>query len=202
MALDKQRIDALVRYYDQFHKEERQPKRTSIGYYRPTNLRDVRTVFDILYHQRDLRPMDIFADAGGGDGRVAALASLYGARACSIEGDRAMYATAIKRRGELIAQGILDQSENNNGPWLVEGDFLDPATYLQQLHITPHAVDIFFNAGDNEQGLARLIKSYGKEFANLILMQSSSPLLISHLPYASVYRDDQQRYLATIYGAN
>lgn len=199
MSIDRQRIDALVRYFDQFYQEEHRPKRTSIGYYRPTNLHDVRTLFDKLDEEGFLQQLDIFADAGGGDGRIAALASLYEARAYSIEGDKALHTLATRRIGELAAQGILEPLENNNGPWLVEGDFLDPQTYIQQLHVTPRAIDVFFNAGDNEQGLSRFIKKHGKDYSHLILMQSSGALVDPHMAFACTYRDAQNRYLARIY---
>ncbi len=196
--MDNEKIEDLVHYYDQFHTEMGRPKRTSIGCYQPTDLHDVKTLFDQLIADQFLDARDVFVDTGGGDGRIAALASLYGVHAISIEADSRMHQKATRRVAALEAYGILPYAKGRTNLFCVQGNFLETKTYTRGLSISPRLVDIVFNANSNEAALSQFISQHMKNEVYVVVMQSFGERIHGLSRYAT-YRDGTGRYLATMF---
>ncbi len=188
--------DDLLRHYDPYFAELGRPRHTSIGTYHPTDLRVVKILFDQLEREGFFEPFDVFLDAGGGDARVAALASLYSTTSYSVEGDVRIHEHAVKRVQNARAQGILPGESSLR---LRNADFLDMRIYGRIVDHEFDEITIFFNGGDNEEGLARMLaRSSGRKGQYLILMQSAGSR-VDHLlkPMGSYY--DNGRMIAKAY---
>ncbi len=197
--IDQQRIDELIRFYTRFSDEERRHKATTIGCYRPTRIDLLKEIFERLYDDGFFQPHDIFVDAGGGDGRVAALGALYYMKTYSIEGDFRIHTLAEKRVQKLQRDGIL--TNNLPHPILHHGNFLERETYVR-LHLYPKSIDIFFNAGDNEAALARFSRQETKNDAYVLLMQSDGTVIERELLLSAVYNDPNNRLLGKIFSCH
>lgn len=196
--IDQQRIDEIVRFYSRFSDEERRHKATSIGCYRPTRIDYLKELFHKLYGEGFLEPADIFLDAGGGDGRVAALGAAYNMHTYSIEGDLNTHALAERRVTKLRHEGVLPDVKKLRYPVLSCGNFLDIATYVR-LQLRPTTLDIVFNGGDNEHALAHFMKKNTRQGAYIIIMQSDGCAIERELRHAETYRDDTGRLMGRIF---
>ena len=197
--MDPIKINNLLHHYDKYFAELGRPRHTSIGMYQPTNLRDVRIVFDQLHAEGFLEPLDVLIDAGGGDGRVAALASLYDTIAYSMEGDRQIHALAEQRVENARTQGILSKEwDADNNLHLGYGDFLETRVYGKLFGCDFDDFLIFFNAGDNELPLAQLLNKNKKKEKFLIAMQSSGAGINQWMQHIDTCYDGT-RALARVY---
>ena len=197
--MDKQKIDDVVRYYDRFYNEVGRPKRTSIGCYNATNLRDAQILFDHLYKEQFLDPRDVCVDAGGGDGRIAALLSVYGVNAVSIEADAKMHKLAEKRIQELHSIGVLPYAPKRANLQCIEGNFLDTEMYTQKLHLSARLINIVFNACTNEAATARFVKQQMRNETYLITMQSNGAQAEQILRRVQTFRDCTGRYIGSLF---
>ncbi len=196
--VDQQRIDEIVRFYTRFSDEERRQKATSIGCYRPTRMDYLKDLFHILSEEGFLQYGDVFLDAGGGDGRVAALGAAYNMRTYSIEGDRHIHALAERRIGKLREEGILPAVSELPYPILACGDFLDIKTYVR-LPLRPSVIDTIFNGGDNELAVARFMKQHTRQGTYMLLMQSDGAAAERELLHVETYRDSTGRVMGKIF---
>ena|SRR3989338_7884772 len=199
--VDQQRIDEIVRFYTRFSDEERRHKATSIGCYRPTRIDYLKDLFHILSEEGFLPYGDVFLDAGGGDGRVAALGAAYNMRTYSIEGDRHTHALAEKRIGKLRAEGILSPVSESPYPILAHGNFLDIKTYVRLL-LRPSVIDTIFNGGDNELAVARFMKQHTKQGTYMLLMQSDGVAAERELFHVDTYRDSTGRLMGKVFSVH
>lgn len=199
--MNKAKIDELVRYYGHFSSELGRPKRTSIGIYHPTLLDDVRTLFDKLHADGSLEPFDVFLDAGSGDGRIVALASLYDVHAYGIEGDVKIHTLAEQRVENAKKEGILPaQYPKKHTLSLGYGDFLDIHCYQRAIKIKSDTIEIFFNANDNCLSLAKMLEQIkNKKTRYLIVMQNSGLGIEQIMKLRKSYRDSTGRLLGKMY---
>ena len=196
--VDQQRIDDIVRFYTRFSDEERRHRATSIGCYRPTRMDYLKDLFHVLSEEGFLQYGDVFLDAGGGDGRVAALGAAYNMRTYSIEGDRHTHALAEKRIGKLRAEGILPSVDRSEYPILACGDFLDIKTYVR-LQLRPSVIDTIFNGGDNELAVTRFMRQHTRQGTYMLLMQSDGVAAERELLHVETYRDGTGRVMGKIF---
>ena len=196
--IDQRRIDDIVRFYTRFSDEERQHKATSIGCYRPTRMDYLKDLFHILSEEGFLQYGDVFLDAGGGDGRVAALGAAYNMRTYSIEGDRRIHALAEKRIAKLREEGILPPVSRSEHPILAYGNFLDIRTYVR-LQLRPSIIDTVFNGGDNELAVARFMRQHTGQGTYMLLKQSDGIAAERELLHVETYRDGTGRVMGKIF---
>ncbi|MBI5002228.1 hypothetical protein HZC31_02490 [Candidatus Woesearchaeota archaeon] len=196
--IDQRRIDDIVRFYNRFSDEERRHRATSIGCYRPTRIDYLKDLFHVLSEEGFLQYGDVFLDAGGGDGRVAALGAAYNMRTYSVEGDRRIHALAEKRIGKLREEGLLPVVNESPYPILAYGDFLDMRTYVQ-LRLRPSIIDTVFNGGDNELAVARFMRQHTRQGTYMLLMQSDGVAAHSELFHVETYRDGTGRLMGKVF---
>ena len=139
-----------------------------------------------------------FLDAGGGDGRVAALGAAYNMRTYSIEGDRHIHALAEKRIAKLRAEGILPPVDRSEYPILAYGNFLDIRTYVR-LQLRPSIIDTVFNGGDNELAVARFMRQHTRQGTYMLLTQSDGIAAERELLHVETYRDGTGRVMGKIF---
>lgn len=169
ITIDYGSLDSLIAYYDQFNSEERNGKHTSIGWYSVTPMDDLVVLFDWLNQAGCFDgPPGIIVDAGGGDGRIAALATLYRQRAYSIEGDLVIHGRAQQRLGFLYKWRILERKNGTPTADAILGDFTREEVYTRN-GIDPTQVDIVFNTGQNEDGFVQLFHKVAASYY-LVLM--------------------------------
>lgn len=196
--VDQRRIDELVRFYTRFSAEERTSKATTIGNYRPTRIDVLKELFEKAFNDYHLQPHFTLVDAGGGDGRVAALGALYDLRTYSIEGDLQTHALAEKRIAKLQREGILPYPLQYPYPVLAYGNVLELPTYVK-LRLRPHAVDIFFATGDNEAAFTAFVRRQTKPNVCVFLTQSEGSAMGRIFQHVETYRDNTNRLQCKIF---
>ena len=191
-------MQRVIDYYNKFEGETSRQKITSAGCYRPTSIYNVVELFRRIEGGFDLSSCNTLVDAGGGDGRVAVVASLYGVRAISIESDKQTHKLAEERVGFLRNSGVFRTMHEQKNPLLILGDFLDTRTY-QRSGINLADITHMFNAGDNERRVARFMNEYIRHSTYLILAQSNGELIENKLRRLITYKGADNRSIGQVY---
>lgn len=191
----EQRIDDIVRFYSRFSDEERKQERTAFGYYQATNMELLREFFQFLWKKGIVESTDHLVVAGGGDGRIAALAALYCAYVYSIEGDPHIHQKAEERIGELFDQRVFTSHRLIS---LVRSDFLWKETYTRT-QIPLKSIDHVFNSGDNDKNLARFMRAEMPQQTHLLLMRSTGERVNNTLTYSDTYRTVSGQCVGKVY---
>jgi len=128
----KERIEKISEIYREFYETdprsprwsvpEKSPfyykaKMTTEGVFEPSNIWDIAEIF----HRIGLKSGDTLLDLGSGDGRVLAIASLFGAIATGYEADPELAGVANDMLKKMSERGLIDPSRIH----LKEGNFLE-----------------------------------------------------------------------------
>ena len=136
---------------------------------------------------------DSFLDAGSGDGRVCALASVLGLQSYGIEYHEQIVQAAIENI-ELLKQKGLFTDNTTPIPVLVQGDFLEDSSF-EKLGITFEDISVFFNFVTYHEDLSCKIVNRSPSGTKLII-HSPCPMsfrppgleLLQELPLNGIYQ--------------
>lgn len=129
---------------------------------------------------------ELFMDAGSGDGRVCALASLMNLKSFGIEYNDQITADSLENIKLLKQKGLFKQA-TVEPPKIVQGDLLDDSSY-EKLGITFEEVDVFFN-----------FVTYHQELSEQIIQRSpSGTRLILHSPCPTSFAPEGLELLCEI----
>lgn len=112
---------------------------TQKGTYAPGSIYIIGHALDQLLKEKILLNGQTFLDAGSGDGRIVALASILGFKAYGIEYNEDLYTNSISNIKNLHLQGLIESE-----PKIILGDFLDADSYTQ-LGVLFNSFDIIYN---------------------------------------------------------
>ena len=136
---------------------------TEFGQFIPSDIEDVNAIFALLEERGLDWKGKKFLDAGCGDARVCALASVYDAEVTGIEGCALVHKKAISRLMEIRQRGI------EIYPEIILGNFLHDDTYQ-----TPFSeFDVVYNFINSEEQLAEKFAEEAKDDAIFILYGGS-----------------------------
>ena len=125
-----------------------------------------------------MKDNEIFLDAGSGDGRVCALASLLGLQSYGIEYNDQITDDSLENIENLKREGIFIDGDIS-APTIVQGDLLDDSSY-DKLGIRFEDINIFFN-----------FVTYHQELGEQIIKRSpSGTRLIIHSPCPMTYEPE------------
>ena len=134
---------------------------------------------------------DTFLDAGSGDGRICALASLMGLHSYGIEYHELIAKASIENIDQLETKGIIKDQKNK--PIIVTGDFLEENSY-ERLGIKFEDISLFYNFVTYHENLTEKIVNQSPQGTKFILHSpcpiSFSPKgmkLVKELPLPGIY---------------
>lgn len=164
-------IQELIEYYSSL--EERFDLFFSVekGTFVTGSIKHVFTALKQLKEEfKVMNDNEIFLDAGSGDGRVCALASLLGLQSYGIEYNDQITDDSLENINHLKDRGIF-MNGGVSAPKIVQGDLLEDSSY-DKLGIKFEEINIFFN-----------FVTYHQELSEQIIKRSpSGTRLIIHSP--------------------
>lgn len=173
----QERFNKLKAYYQHLERKARiriPPKpyqrRTAVGDFLISDLDRIFAGFQHLREQGTIDPTKPFLDAGSGDGRILALASLFGMKCFGIEYDARLAAQTKGHLANLREQGVLDEDRM---PVVVQGDFGKTETY-KALGKGLSAFGFVYHYVSNEKLIAKMISRYAKPGMYFLLYTGSS----------------------------
>ena len=187
-----QQIQELIKFYsslgerfDLFYTVEK-------GTFVTGSIKHIYTALDQLKNNFKLiSELDTFFDAGSGDGRICALASLMGLQSYGIEYHEMIANASIENINQLQTKGIIKDQKTK--PIIVKGDFLEEISY-SRLGIKFEEISIFYNFVTYHENLAEKIINQSPKGTKFILHSpcpiSFSPKgmkLVRELPLSGIY---------------
>lgn len=132
-----------------------------------------------------------FIDAGSGDGRVCAIASLMELESYGIEYNEDVAQASLENIQELKNRGIF--TNGSKIPTIVQGDFLEESTY-QKLGIEFNKINIIFNYVTYHENLAEKIVNESPQ-GTIFILHSPCPTsfspkgmeLVKEIPLPGIY---------------
>ena len=187
-------IQKLIEYYSSL--EERFDLFFSVekGTFVTGSIKHVFTALEQLKREFGvMKENEIFLDAGSGDGRVCAVASLLGLQSYGIEYNDQITDDSLENIEHLKSKGIFKE-ENVSAPKIVQGDLLEDSSY-EKLGIKFEDIDIFFNFVTYHQELSEQISKRSPSGTRLIL-HSPCPMsfepegleLVLEIPLTGIYQ--------------
>lgn len=155
-------FEGIVAYYGT-HAEL--AYREGVGVFRPTNLYHFREILLAALQKKIFRPDLPFFDAGFGDGRVLAVASLIFPRALGLEADEELAEQGLAHLDRLADLDLLDRQKIR----AIHGNFLNAQDFERRLRIDPSDIFQFFNYYDHAYDLLELLAQAAKPHAKLLL---------------------------------
>ena len=131
-----------------------------------------------------------FLDAGSGDGRVCAIASLLGLKSYGIEYNDLITADSQENIAKLLAQGLFTDSK----PVIVQGDIFDDESY-KKLGLEFKDINIIFNFVTYHEDLVEKIATESAS-GTVFILHSPCPIsfrptkleFISEIPLVGIYQ--------------
>lgn len=150
----------------------------------------VYNVLKLLLEMNIININQKFIETGSGDGRVVAIASIFGFKTYGLELSQDMADISIKHIEKLVENGVVLHK-----PKIIQGDFLNQESY-ERLECKFEDLDIFFNYYTNTEMLIKKILKRGKKGTILISVSLSKRPVNSELTL--IYSDslpDLNHYL-------
>jgi hypothetical protein len=119
-----QQMKDLIDYFDSIGPQFDLAFAPEEGTYYPASIKHLSKILQELIDRSIIYPNQTFLDAGSGDGRVVALASLVGFKSFGIELNKIIYESSTKIISNLYKKGILSTS-----PQITGGDIISSSTY-------------------------------------------------------------------------
>jgi SAM-dependent methyltransferase len=119
-----QQINALFEYFESIGPQFDLAFAPEAGTYYPASIKSLNQVFNELRKNSIIFPNQMFLDAGSGDGRVVALASIFGFDSYGIELNKQIYDSSVNNIKKLYEKKIITHK-----PQLICGDILNSSTY-------------------------------------------------------------------------
>ncbi len=187
-------IQKIIEYYSSL--EERFDLFFSVekGTFVTGSIKHVFTALEQLKEEfKVMKENEIFLDAGSGDGRVCAVASLLGLQSYGIEYNDQITEDSLKNIEHLKSERIFEE-KNVSVPKIVQGDLLEDSSY-EKLGITFDEVNVFFNFVTYHQELSEQIRKRSPSGTRLIL-HSPCPIsfepegleLVLEIPLTGIYQ--------------
>ena len=161
--MDERKFQALQDYCTRNVPRPPYAQKTKFGTYLPTPLVRARTAFEYLLREGIIREGENFLDAGSGDGRIVALACLFGLNGVGVECNPHLVETSETLLSGLNTRGIL-----NRTPRIAYGDFLQDNTY-QSLSLPFEEANVVFNYFNNHLDLARKVARQSRAGTRFLL---------------------------------
>src|SRR3989338_7092211 len=192
ISLDEERVADLAAYYGTHsglaHQEGTSPA------FRPTNLYHFKDFMFAPIKKKSLDPALPFFDAGFGDGRVLAAASLVFGRVLGLEADEGLAEQGLAHLDRLAGLGLIDRGKIR----AVAGDFLCPDDYERKLKAETHSIRQFYNYYDNAADLLDFLVRHGHPRAKLLLY-TSKVLVPGHDGFAATQIWEGDGFVAVVY---
>ncbi|MHA1989938.1 MAG: hypothetical protein ACW981_07715 [Candidatus Hodarchaeales archaeon] len=119
-----QQFKDLIDYFNSIGPQFDLAFAPEVGTYYPASIVHLSKIFQELIDLSLIFPNQTFLDAGSGDGRVVALASLFGFESYGIELNKLIYESSLEHVSKLVTRIILPRS-----PLIVCGDVLSDTPY-------------------------------------------------------------------------
>ncbi|MHA2099475.1 MAG: hypothetical protein ACW99A_12420 [Candidatus Kariarchaeaceae archaeon] len=119
-----QQIKDLIDYFDSIGPQFDLAFAPEEGTYYPASIKHLFKIFQELIKSSVISPNQTFLDAGSGDGRIVALASLLGFDAYGIELNRLIYESSLQIIEELVKKKIITKI-----PHLICGNIINSSSY-------------------------------------------------------------------------
>lgn len=156
------------------------------------SIRHVAKALETIFDKNNLLHKNkVFLDAGSGDGRICAIASLLGLQSYGIEYNQDILKASIQNMKNLLEKEILTV---DNVPKLTQGDFLETNPY-QSLALEFSKIDIFFNFVTYHESLTQKITEESPK-GTIFILHSPCPVsfkpdgfkLIQEVPLTGIYQ--------------
>jgi|GEM_PF-1398091 hypothetical protein len=140
-------------------------KRTELGQFVPSPIMHIKAALDYLLDRNLIDPFAPLLDAGSGDGRIIAIASLYyGITAIGVEYDAELFESS---RNHINHLSTLCQSTASGT--IIQGDFTDDLTYKMN-GLTFQMFSTVFNYINNESSIAYKISQDSPPHTKFVLL--------------------------------
>ncbi len=192
VALDEERVADLAAYYGTHSGLAYQEGQGRV--FRPTNLYHFREFMNAAIKKKNFDLAQPFFDAGFGDGRVLAAASLLFSRVLGLESDEGLAEQGLAHLDRLAALGLIDRRKIR----AVAGDFLCLDDYERKLKAESQSLLQFYNYYDNAQDLLDFLVRHGNPRARLLLY-TSKILVPGHDGFAATQIWEGDGFVAVVY---